>query len=130
MVAAAACLITAIVLMVVGAVQPHRPSVPAPVAMTHVVPVPVNADVRLQDVAWGTRMQVSCSYFDRDGDRLPASYLLVAIDRAGRSQQIATWRVVPGTVAHISATTNLPRTDIKSIEVRTPTGKPVLQLNP
>lgn len=130
MVAAAACLITAIVLTVVAAIRPHRPSVAAPVAMTHIVPTPINADIRLQGVAWGTRIQMSCTYFDRDGDRLPASYDLVAIDRAGRSQQIATWRVVPGTVAHISATTNLPRADIKSIEVRSPTGQPVLELSP
>lgn len=130
MVAAALCLITAIVLTVVAAIQPHRPSVAGPVAMTHIVPAPINADVQFQDVAWGTRVQVSCTYFDRDGDRLPASYELVAIDRAGRPQQIATWRVVPGTVAHISATTNLPRADIKSIDVRTPAGRRVLQLNP
>jgi hypothetical protein len=130
MLAAAACLITALVLTVAVAVRPDEPSVPAPVAMTHIVPAPLNADVQLMDVAWGTHIDMSCSYADRDADRLPASYLLVAVDRSGRSHQLATWRVVPGAVSHISATTNLPRADIKSLEVRTPTGKPVLQLSP
>jgi Putative zinc-finger len=128
--AAAVCLTTATLLTVALAVRPHEPSGPAPVAMTHIVPAPINADVQLMDVAWGTHIDMSCSYADRDADRLPASYLLVAVDRSGRSHQLATWRVVPGAVSHISATTNLPRADIKSLEVRTPTGKPVLQLSP
>jgi putative zinc finger protein len=129
MLAAAACVITAITLTVAVAVRPHGPSVAAPVAMTHVVPAPIDADAQLVDLAWGTRIEMSCSYSDPDGDRLPASYLLVAVDRSGRSQQLATWRVVPGTVSHISATTNLRRTDIKSLEVSTPAGQPVLQLS-
>jgi Putative zinc-finger len=130
MLAAAVCLIAAIMLTVAVAVRRHGPSVPAPVAMTHVVPAPINADTQIVDLAWGTHIELSCSYSDPDGDRLPAGYLLVAVDRSGRSQQLATWRVVPGTVSHISATTNLPRADIKSLEVRTPTGQPVLQLSP
>lgn len=127
--AAAVCLITAILLIVATAAHPHSPSAPAPVAMTHVIPAPINADARLMDVAWGTRIDMNCTYSDPDGDRLPRSYLLDVTDRAGRSEQIATWRVVPGSVSHISATTNLPRADIRSLQIRTPTGQPVLQLN-
>lgn len=129
MLAAVVCLITAIVLTVAVA-RPHGPSVPAPVAMSHVIAAPISADAQLMDVAWGTRIDVSCTYSDPDGDRLPHAYLLDAVDNAGRSEQIAAWRVVPGTVSHISATTNLPRADIKRLEVRTPAGQPVLQLNP
>jgi Putative zinc-finger len=130
MLSAAVCLITAVVVTLSVAIRQHEPAVPAPIAMTHVVPAPIDADVQLVDVAWGTRIEMSCSYSDPDADRLPVSYLLVAVDRSGRSQQLATWSVVPGTVSHISATTNLPRLDIKSLEVRTPTGQPVLQLSP
>lgn len=130
MLAASACGITALVLTVAVAAGPRGPSVPAPVAMTHIVPAPINADAQLMNVAWGTHIEMRCSYTDRDGDRLPASYLLVAVDLSGRSQQLATWRVVPGTVSHISATTDLPRADIKSLEVRTLTGQPALQLSP
>lgn len=126
---ATACLITAIVLTFAIAVREHERALPAPVAMTQVIPAPINADAQLVNVAWGTQVEMSCSYSDGDADRLPASYLLVAVDRSGRSQQIATWSVVPGTVSHISATTNLPRADIKSLEVRTPAGQPVLRLS-
>lgn len=129
MLSGAVCLITAIVLTLAIAVRQHERAAPAPVAMTHVVPAPINADAQLVNVAWGTQIEMSCSYADTDADRLPASYLLVAVDRFGRSQQLATWSVVPGTVSHISATTNLPRADIKTLEVRTPAGRPVLQLS-
>jgi hypothetical protein len=118
------------VLTVAVPVRPHKPSHPAPVAMTHLIPAPINVDAQLVDVAWGTHIEMSCAYSDRDGDRLPASYVLVAVDRSGQSQQLATWRVVPGTVAHISATTRLPRADIKTLDVDTPTGLAVLQLSP
>jgi hypothetical protein len=56
-----------------------------------------------------------------------ASYLLVVIDRTGRVQQAAGWRVVPGTVSNVIACPDLCHADIARPEVRTSSGQPVLR---
>ncbi len=102
---------------------PHRPAV----ALSRVIDVPISASASLVDRAWGTEIRLTCSYTG-PLKYAPDSYLLVATDRSGRDQQIATWRVVSGHPVMLTAATSLRGTSLAALEVRSPTGRPVLRL--
>lgn len=135
--AAAACLIAA------GAVAITRPDSPTPPtsaastasgtankAFTAVVPTPVTATARLVDVAWGTRIDLTCTY--RNNGPYPASavpYAMVVIDRHGRAQQIATWNALPGRELTVTGTSSRTRQDIATLEIRTLSGQTILRLS-
>jgi hypothetical protein len=131
MLAAAACAIALITLGTSIGLRPHHPAPPlAGVAMSHVAAAPINADAALIDLAWGTRIDLHCTYSTPWTNAAPGSYVLVVIDTAGHARPAAAWRVVPARISTISASTDLRRADIARIEVRTPRGQPVLQLTP
>ena len=108
----------------------------APAAvMAQVTPSPVHASVHLADVAWGTRIDLTCTYdqvpYGSPGAGTspgPAAYALVVTDRAGATQQVGTWRIVPGRPSRMTGATEWRRSDIASVEVRTVTGTPLLRL--
>lgn len=93
----------------------------------------VEATVTMESVPWGTRLNLTCSYTD-SGDGygyappVPPSYALVVHTRDGRTEQVATWRAVPGRTTTLSAATAADVEDIASIDVRTTSGDPVLRL--
>lgn len=121
--AAAAAVIVA-VLFIPRAQTPRRP---AAVALARVIDVPISASAVLVDKAWGTEIDLTCSYTG-SMKYAPGSYLLVATDRSGRDQQIATWRVVSGRPVALTAATALRGAELATLEVRSPTGRPVLRL--
>ena len=88
---------------------------------------PMQARVALAGVAWGTRLDLTCSYATATTGQ-PATYVLVVRTRDGRSEQVATWRAVPGRTMRLSAATSARRADISSVEVRTASGRAVLEL--
>lgn len=96
--------------------------------MTAVGHVPVQASVRLEPVPWGTRLDVTCTYEGGPGYTRPADYALVVRTRSGGSEQVATWRGLPGKTMNLSAATATARRDITSVEMRTRTGTTVLRL--
>ncbi|GAB7189641.1 zf-HC2 domain-containing protein [Kineococcus sp. NUM-3379] len=106
-----------------GAREP-RPA--AGEAFERLVPAPLSATAVVQPVAWGTRVEVTCSY--STGRRAP--YALVVTDRAGNHQQIGTWTALPGRDARFTAATSLPAADIAALEVRTLSGTALLRLRP
>ncbi len=105
---------------------------PTALAMDPVGPSPVSAEVVLASVAWGTRLDLACSY---EGDeeeyeaRPDATYALVVTTRDGRSEQVATWHGLPGRTMHLTAATATRRPDIVSVEMRTSDGVVVLRLS-
>jgi len=141
--AAAACLIG------VGAVAITRPDSPtrepvtssatssasplsgtANLVMTVVVPSPVTATARLVDVAWGTRIDLTCTY--RSAGPYPTSgtpYAMVVIDRSGAAQQVATWNALPNRELTVTGASSRPRRDITAVEIRTLTGQTILRLS-
>ena len=141
--AAAACLIG------VGAVAITRPDSPtrepatssatssasplsgtANLVMTVVVPSPVNATARLVDVAWGTRIDLTCTY--RSAGPYPTSgtpYAMVVIDRSGATHQVATWNALPNRELTVTGASSQPRRDITAVEIRTLTGQTILRLS-
>ena len=137
--AAAACLITVGAVALTGADPPARPLAASPsstasgtanLALTAVVPSPVTASAQLVDMAWGTRIDLTCSYSGKGN--YPAGgfpYALVVIDRSGAAQQVAAWKAVPGRELTVMGASSLARQDIAAVEIRTLSGLAILRLS-
>ncbi|MFL6081339.1 MAG: anti-sigma factor family protein [Ornithinibacter sp.] len=113
-----------------------RSAAPAGQAMVPVGAVPVKAAVALTGVAWGTKLDLTCSYPEGDGDgdddaqpgATPPAYALVVHTREGAVEQVATWKGLPGKTMRLTGATATGRTDITSVDVRTSDGRVVLTL--
>ena len=137
--AAAACLIAVGAVALSGPDSPARlPVAPststvsgtANLAMSAVVPSPVTASARLVDVAWGTRIDLTCAY-SAEGPYPAAAraYALVVIDRGGAEQQVATWSALPNREITVRGASSLARRDIATVEIRTLSGTAILRLS-
>ena len=100
-------------------------------AMDPVGEAPLEASLTLEQVTWGTRLGLTCTY-DRDSVEyaLPAEvdYTLVVRTRDGRVERVGSWRSVSGMTMRLMAATASTSADIDSVEVRTPDGRVVLRL--
>jgi hypothetical protein len=99
--------------------------------MAPVGEVPVEATVGLEQVKWGTRLLLTCSYEPTSvGYDLPPAvdYTLFVRTRGGTAEQVGSWRSIGGTTMHLAAATSSNRGDIESVEVRTPGGRVVLRM--
>ena len=95
--------------------------------MAPVVETEVKANVSLQEVLWGTKIQLECA-FPPGGVESNAEvpeFSLVVHDRAGESEQVASWNELAGKRFTIDAATAVRGPDIAWIEVRQD-GEPVL----
>jgi hypothetical protein len=99
-----------------------------PQAMTRIGNDPMTAEISLTRVAWGTRLDLTCSYPEAFGLYESGRYALVVHTKDGRSHQVATWRGLPGRAMHLSAATASPKSMIKSVAITTGAGTPVLRL--
>lgn len=99
---------------------------PAPVAMTRLADIPIRATAALTDKPWGSEIDLRCTYTDE----AHGAYNLVlwAVDRAGRSEQIAVWEVISKGEARVIGSTSLHSAEVAALEVRTTKGKPILRL--
>lgn len=103
------------------------------VALAPVGTTPLTATVELHAVAWGTRLEMECSYPAADGwiePGAPRSYALVVTDEHGEASQVSTWNAVPGRVIRLAAATSLDPDDIASVEVRSAAGDVLLTGSP
>ncbi|SDY35789.1 Putative zinc-finger [Amycolatopsis xylanica] len=117
--AAAAC-----VALVVVLTEPSEAPVPG-VAMTALGAFPVQANVVVTDQAWGMELEMTCSY---RGGRANGDYVLVAVQRDGKTAELATWQAVPQYTARIVLGTPLHRADVQALEIRTKSGLALLRL--
>lgn len=97
-------------------------------ALADVAGVPIEASVRLTDVAWGTRIDLVCDY---SGEVLDAPdggwpYALAVVGADGATTTLSTWRAEPGSTTQLSAGTDLAVADIGAVEIRTVDGVDVL----
>ena len=112
----------------------HANSSVAASAGQRMVPVggaPVRAQLVLQPVTWGTRLDLTCTYAPTPEEyQLPqvATYVLVVRTRDGRTEQVGTWKARDGRTMRLSGATSASRAQIASVEVRTTSGKTVLRL--
>ncbi len=128
--AAAAALVLALVLpaspiALVGREGPATQQI----ALRPVTASPVTATLTLEDVAWGTRIELRCSYTSTgsSGVYSPGTTLaLVLLDDDGVSEQVATWAAVPGRTITVPAATDRRRDQIASIELQTSDGQALL----
>jgi Putative zinc-finger len=141
--AVAAVVVAAVSLAAGAAFDDEASTAPAPSAPSTTVALPVGqamvpighasvrASVAFEGVPWGTRLDLTCSYVAGAHEyELPAqaTYALVIQTRDGRTQQIATWRAIPGRTLQLSAATAANPTEIALVVVRSEDGRPVLKL--
>lgn len=93
------------------------------IAFQTVAEVPVTATAELTPVAWGTRINLDCTYEieGTDAAGAPAEgwpYALVVVDRDGKRSELSTWRASPGATARLEAGTAVDLHDIVALEIR------------
>lgn len=124
--AAAVALLAAVVGGVVAVRDGEAPDVRT-VALQETVDGPLAVTARMEQVAWGTRIELDCRYEAAASPyAAPPVYALVVRDDSGNVEQVATWRAVPGRDVTVQAATAVPRDRIAALEVRTSDGRTVL----
>ncbi len=94
--------------------------------MTALGDYPVTAKVSMADTDNGAQVDMTCSY----GGSRTGDYILVAIGQDGATSELASWRAMPKDTAHIVVGTAMRTGDIKALEIRTPSGLPLMRMNP
>jgi hypothetical protein len=100
-------------------------------AMAPLGGAPVSARLDLASVAWGTRLDLTCTYapdHERYDTPRAVTYGLFVRTRDGRTEQVGTWRSLEDRTMRLTAATATARRDIVSVQVRTADGRPVLEL--
>ena len=153
--AAAAVLLvggTAAVLTVADGDETPPAAAPAGVTTAPARPMESRADgvtgwVSLTEVAWGTRIDLTCTYgagggsggrydggYGEDDDHGEygaggrTSYALFVRTTDDRVEQVGTWQVAAGEEAHVTMATAATPDEIVEVEVRTGDGESVLRL--
>jgi hypothetical protein len=97
--------------------------------MTPVVHDVMKASVSLTPVAWGTRIDLTCSYPHQRSHDKGGSYALVVHTTDGRSHRLTTWWSVSGPPMHLDGSIAASKDQISSVDVTWTNGKPVLELS-
>jgi hypothetical protein len=98
--------------------------------MDKLVDTPFSASISLSSFAWGTRIDMACTYGQwSSGEVPPPSNLgMVVVGRDGSHTQIATWLGMSGATALPSGNTPVQATDIAAVQlVSTDSGKVLLE---
>lgn len=115
--AAAVAIVVAAVAVPIVSAQWRPPS--TTIALEQLIDAPLTATVSLTEVAWGTRIDMTCDYGasgEAPADGRP--YALVVVTDDGTESVLSTWRAHPGTTARLSAGTEFPASDIAAVEIR------------
>jgi anti-sigma-K factor RskA len=98
--------------------------------MTKVAETKYDATVALSSFAWGTRIDMACTYGAWSGhaDAHPDNLGMVVVGRDGSRIQVATWLGLSGATALPSGNTTLPKDEIASVQlVSVDSGKVLLE---
>lgn len=98
--------------------------------MDKLVDTPFSASIALSGFAWGTRIDMACTYGQwSSGEVPPPSNLgMVVVGRDGTHTQIATWLGMSGATALPSGNTPVPKSEIAAVQlVSTDNGKVLLE---
>jgi len=136
MLAAAAVLAVGLVLAlwpgVLGQTGPSQAAGPT-LTMTQVAPSHLHASVTLSSYAWGTRVDMACTYGDwsnRDAGAPADRLAMVVVGRNGSRDELATWMGLPGATALPSGNTPTPIDEIGAVQlVSADTGEVLLERN-
>ena len=88
----------------------------------------VTGTLALTSVAWGTRLDLECTYTPDHEVANGATYSMVVHTSDGRVEQVATWKALAGKPVRLPGSTSANLADITSVEVLTSDGVPVLWL--
>jgi hypothetical protein len=97
-------------------------------SMTSVGSEAVTGSLALTSVAWGTRLDLVCTYAPDHEAAYGATYSMVVHTVDGRVEQVATWKGIAGKTMRLPGATSATLADITSVEVLTADGDPVLTL--
>jgi putative zinc finger protein len=114
-----------------GASPAAGPTTAASELMQPIGAEPISGWVSLTPVGWGTRLDLTCSYADQ-GEAYqegPPTYTMYVTHTDGRTEQVASWKGLPGRTMHLAAATAADADDVASVEIRDRDGEPVLQLD-
>ncbi len=105
-------------------------TVPPGRSMLPIGHVAVRGTLALTSVLWGTKLDLTCTYEGGGDYGTPPvqTYEMFVRTTDGRTQQVASWRGLPGRTMRLAAATAASRQDITSVEVRTSSGHTVLKL--
>ncbi|WPR88528.1 zf-HC2 domain-containing protein [Microbacterium rhizosphaerae] len=107
------------------------PSLPPAEAMQPLTKAPLTASVRLQGVAWGTKIDLSCRYAPTYGTGgADHVYALAVVGTDGSTTQLSTWKVLAGKDAHLSAGTALDTASIRAVQILDASGKVLMTYSP
>jgi hypothetical protein len=88
-------------------------------AMTQVRPGWLDAELTVTPKGWGTRLDWSCSYSENwPQGGTPTTYDLVVTDTSGVETTAASWTATGSKAENLSASTSVPATDIRSVDIR------------
>jgi hypothetical protein len=114
------------------AVRPSSSATSAPLpvhhAMTNVSNDPMIANVALTPVAWGTKLDLTCSYPRGAAGYEAGAYAMVVHTKDGRTERVATWNGLPGRSMQVSGSTAAWKKDIRSVVVTHADGTPIAVL--
>ncbi len=89
---------------------------------------PMIASVALTPVAWGTKLDLNCSYPAAAVSYAGGTYALVVTTKNGHTERVATWNGLPGKTMHVSGATKSWIKQIASVEVTHLDGSPIAEL--
>lgn len=111
-------LVTAIRPEVMGLRSGDTTQTVAQLEMDKLAPTPFSATVALSDFAWGTRIDMACTYGQWSGaGAQPSNLGMVVVGRDGSRSQVATWLGLSGATALPSGNTPMPKDQIASVEL-------------
>lgn len=87
--------------------------------MTKLAPTSFSATVALSSFAWGTRIDMACTYgeWSGGGGAPPSNLGMVVVGRDGTKTQIATWLGLSGATALPSGNTTMPKDRIAAVQL-------------
>jgi hypothetical protein len=87
--------------------------------MNKLADTPFSATVALSSFAWGTRIDMACTYGNWSGGEAPppSNLGMIVVGRDGSHAQIATWLGMSGATALPSGNTPMPVGDIASVQL-------------
>jgi hypothetical protein len=100
------------------------PSTTKPVAdalaMDQVTPGVMTASLVVTEKLWGTRFDWSCDYITAEWSEGPSAaiYAMVVTDEAGIETTIATWEAAGEGASSLVASSSVPTSAIRSVEIR------------
>ena len=98
--------------------------------MNKLATTPFSATVALSSFAWGTRVDMACSYgqWSGGGGDPPSNLGMVIVGHDGSRTQVATWLGLSGATALPSGNTKMPKDQIASVQlVSVDTGQVLLE---